>query len=222
MDKEIKVHCFFEQSGIFKNIFRERGIKAFDYDIENTFNQTDYIVDIFNEIDKYIFRKKNIFENIKKDDIIIAFFPCTYFSSRSCLRSKGFINKKLNNIEKLENSIENNYKRFIFYEKLCQFIEICLMENFQMIFENPLHMNFLERYLPDIETDKIIFHNRNKYGDKFVKPTVFRFYNIESKFNLIQENVKYKAVLNENYSKIYKSLITKEFAEFFIDNFINL
>lgn len=28
-----KVHCFFEQSGTFKNEFRKLGYEAFDYDI---------------------------------------------------------------------------------------------------------------------------------------------------------------------------------------------
>lgn len=44
------VHCLFEQSGTFKNEFRKLGIDAYDYDILNDFNQTDYVIDLFNEI----------------------------------------------------------------------------------------------------------------------------------------------------------------------------
>jgi hypothetical protein len=29
-----KVHCFFEQSGTFKNEFKKLGYEAFDYDIQ--------------------------------------------------------------------------------------------------------------------------------------------------------------------------------------------
>lgn len=51
--KEIrKVHCFFEQSGTFKNEFIKLGIYAEDYDIQNNFGQTDHIVDLFSEIEK--------------------------------------------------------------------------------------------------------------------------------------------------------------------------
>ena len=47
-----KVHCFFEQSGTFKNEFIKLGISAEDYDIQNNFNQTDNVVDLFSEIDR--------------------------------------------------------------------------------------------------------------------------------------------------------------------------
>ena len=46
----MRVHCLFEQSGTFKNEFKKLGYEAFDYDIQNEFGQTDYIVDLFAEI----------------------------------------------------------------------------------------------------------------------------------------------------------------------------
>ena len=47
-----KVHCFFEQSGTFKNEFIKLGIPAEDYDIQNNFGQTDHVIDLFSEIDR--------------------------------------------------------------------------------------------------------------------------------------------------------------------------
>lgn len=47
-----KAHCFFEQSGTFKNEFKKLGIDAEDYDIQNNFNQTDHVIDLFGEIEK--------------------------------------------------------------------------------------------------------------------------------------------------------------------------
>jgi hypothetical protein len=47
-----KVHCFFEQSGTFKNEFKKLGIPAEDYDIQNNFGETDHVVDLFSEIEK--------------------------------------------------------------------------------------------------------------------------------------------------------------------------
>ena len=44
------VHCLFEQSGTFKNEFRKLGYEAYDYDIQNSFGQTDYVIDLFSEI----------------------------------------------------------------------------------------------------------------------------------------------------------------------------
>ena len=37
-------HCFFEQSGTFKNEFKKLGYEAYDYDILNDFGETDYQV----------------------------------------------------------------------------------------------------------------------------------------------------------------------------------
>lgn len=51
MEIKGKVHCFFEQSGTFKNEFIKLGILAEDYDIQNNFNQTDHIIDLFSEIE---------------------------------------------------------------------------------------------------------------------------------------------------------------------------
>ena len=47
-----KVHCFFEQSGTFKNEFRKLGYEAEDYDIQNQFRETDNVTDLFKEIEK--------------------------------------------------------------------------------------------------------------------------------------------------------------------------
>lgn len=47
-----KVHCFFEQSGTFKNEFIKLGIPAEDYDIQDNFGQTDHVIDLFENIQK--------------------------------------------------------------------------------------------------------------------------------------------------------------------------
>ena len=44
------IHCLFEQSGTFKNEFKKLGYEAYDYDIQNAFGQTDYVIDLFSEI----------------------------------------------------------------------------------------------------------------------------------------------------------------------------
>lgn len=44
-------HLLFEQSGTFKNAFKKNGVEAFDYDIQNEFGETDYIMDLFKEIE---------------------------------------------------------------------------------------------------------------------------------------------------------------------------
>lgn len=84
-----KVHCFFEQSGTFKNEFIKLGIPAEDYDIQNNFGETDHVIDLFAEIENAYDGKPSVFDNISKEDLIMAFFPCIYFCDAKTLFFKG-------------------------------------------------------------------------------------------------------------------------------------
>ena len=59
-----KVHCFFEQSGTFKNEFIKLGIPAEDYDIQNNFGQTDHVADLFQAIEDAYAGKPSLFDTI--------------------------------------------------------------------------------------------------------------------------------------------------------------
>ena len=52
MEIKGKVWCMFEQSGTFKNEFKKLGIDAVDLDIQNNFGETDYVIDLFGEINR--------------------------------------------------------------------------------------------------------------------------------------------------------------------------
>ena len=60
-----KVHCFFEQSGTFKNEFIKLGIPAEDYDIQNNFGETDHEIDLFQEIEDAYAGKPSLFDSIR-------------------------------------------------------------------------------------------------------------------------------------------------------------
>ena len=59
-----KVHCFFEQSGTFKNEFKKLGYEAFDYDIQNNFGETDYQEDLFKAIEDAYDGKPSLFDKV--------------------------------------------------------------------------------------------------------------------------------------------------------------
>jgi hypothetical protein len=59
-----KVHCFFEQSGTFKNEFIKLGIPAEDYDIQNNFGETDHVVDLFKAIEDAYDGKPSLFDRV--------------------------------------------------------------------------------------------------------------------------------------------------------------
>ena len=71
MEIKGKVHCFFEQSGTFKNEFIKMGIPAEDYDIQNNFGETDHVIDLFGEIDReynYLTRQDKIRQDKTRQD----------------------------------------------------------------------------------------------------------------------------------------------------------
>lgn len=83
------VHCLFEQSGTFKIAFKKYGIEAYDYDIQNEFNETDYVTDLFEEIDRGYQGEPSLFDKISLDDLIFAFFPCIRFENQIMLWFRG-------------------------------------------------------------------------------------------------------------------------------------
>ena len=85
----MKAHCLFEQSGTFKRAFQKLGIQAEDYDILNDFGETDHKCDLFEQINIAYGGGKSIFDNIVPGDIILAFFPCTYFECQQTINFRG-------------------------------------------------------------------------------------------------------------------------------------
>lgn len=65
MEIKGKVHCFFEQSGTFKNEFIKLGIPAEDYDIQNNFGETDHMDDLFKAIDDAYDGRPSLFDQIR-------------------------------------------------------------------------------------------------------------------------------------------------------------
>lgn len=218
-----KIHCLFEQSGTFKNVLKEMGYQAFDYDLENKFQETDYQLDLFNEIEKAYKNEPSIFDSISENDLIISFYPCTYFSVQNDLIwSRTSYNFKTWNEEKTNAYIENRLiEREKYFQTLLKYIYLCETRNLKMVFENPYTNNYLLSR-NEIKSPSVVITNRRKMGDYMVKPTAFWFYNLEpttfSKYKII--SYKEKRVNNLLPKGIQRSLISKEFAKNFINTYI--
>ena len=193
MEIKGKIYCFFEQSGTFKIEFRKLGYEAEDYDIQNKFGQTDHITDLFKEIEKGFEGKKCIFDNITKDDLVIAFFPCIYFCEASQMAfSFGYNNyRKKNDMEIANEILKRSREREKYYTLLIKMYAICRSRKIRMIIENPwtqptyLKVNFT----PPTIIDK----NRLIRGDYFKKPTAYWFISCKPTYgSSIQINKKQK------------------------------
>ena len=148
-----KVHCFFEQSGTFKNEFKKLGIDAVDMDIQNNFGQTDHVVDLFSEIETaYGEGHSKVYDSITCDDLIMAFFPCTYFSAVSQMSfSFGCKNyRKLSDKEKADAILERSHNREYFFGLAVKMLTVAKMRGLRLIMENPwAEQTFFEGKLRD-------------------------------------------------------------------------
>lgn len=222
------VHCFFEQSGTFKNEFKKLGYEAYDYDIQNNFGETDCVIDLFNEIDKAYDGKSSVFDSISKNDIIVAFYPCVYFCAPSqmlfSISHKNY--KKLKDEDKIKQILKRSDKRKDFYDRLIKFCCVCIKNNIRMILENSwseqtyLKGNFIKN--PDV-----VDMDRTVRGDYFKKPTAYWFWNCEPTHG---ESYQYKKVKKTitycRQNKIAgmcseeRSMISSDYARNFICDFI--
>ncbi|MCK9576719.1 MAG: hypothetical protein M0R51_12420 [Clostridia bacterium] len=217
-----KIHCLFEQSGSFKNTFKQLGYSAFDYDILDDFNETDYKIDLFNEIERAYINEDSIFDNFSKNDLIISFFPCTYFSTQNDLHfsGKGYSFRNWSDEKKQIYINERLKKREFMFQLLLKYINICKRKNIKMVFENPYRGSYLLKR-SEIKKPDIIIKDRRVLGDTHIKPTGFWFYNFEPTY--MSEYTKLnneKFLLHNEIHGSLRSHIHEDFALNFINKYI--
>lgn len=222
-------HCLFEQSGTFKNEFRKLGYEAYDYDIQNEFGETDHVIDLFAEIQGGYEGKPSIFDNISKDDLILAFFPCTRFEAKVPLwfRGENYSQRNWSLEKKLETSITMQNELTELYVLLCKLVIVCIKKNLKMVIENPYTQpHYLTTYWclkPDL-----IDKDRTENGDYYKKPTQYWFLNCSPKYNLVFEPIDYveqrvitRTKKQENTTiKTERSMIHPQYANRFIRQYL--
>ena len=185
-----KVHCFFEQSGTFKQEFIKLGIPAEDYDIQNNFGQTDHVIDLFAELEKAYMGGQSVFDNITKDDLIMAFFPCIKFcniaeynqrSAQERWRRDGMDIHRIYDLLKKQSD-----ERYFFYQLCLKMHAVVEFKGLRMIMENPWHETNYTNYFW-FKKVSLIDKDRTKRGDYFKKPTGYWYTNcIPTNGNSIQ------------------------------------
>ena len=180
MEIKGKAHLMFEQSGVFKNEFKKLGIPAYDYDLQNNFGETDYIIDLFAEIEKAYEGDVSIIDQIRYDDITLAFFPCVYFGQHNTTFFNGTnLNWKNETTQyKVEQIIERSKVREHYYEVALKMFSVFDTRGLRLIVENPYTApHYLTNNFP--YKPSLIDKNRQQRGDYFKKPTQYWFVNCE-------------------------------------------
>lgn len=214
--------CFFEQSGTFKKVFRDLGFLAYDYDILNDFGETDFVVDLFQQIDDCFAGKASIFDQMYGDSIF-AFFPCVRFSKQtkfiSCCNNAKF--KKLDDLKKIAIVLKWNDELHQLFSLLNKLVHICLTRSIRLVIENPYGDSFLTSYW--CFRPQIVDLNRRASGDYYNKPTQYFFFGFEPKCNLLfDEPIAYyppnKGI--QWQSTVKRSLISPEYARRFVRSYL--
>lgn len=225
----------FEQSGTFKQEFIKLGIPAIDLDIQNNFGQTDMQIDLFEQIETAYTHTHThdaahtIFDDISKDDLIMAFFPCIYFETVQqiyfSLRKHEFANKTMQ--WQIDYALDRLDKRTYFHKLLYKLVYVIYEYGLRFIMENPATTpNYLitgQNFMPQTFIDK----NRMLRGDVFSKPTAYWFINCEpTHLMTIYKDKKQQRINDKRGSKQAglcseeRSMISPDYARNFIHDFI--
>lgn len=214
------VHCFFEQSGTFKHEFQKLGVNARDYDILNDFGETDVVIDLFSQIELAFLGKVSIFDSIGRNDLIFAFFPCTYFSSNNQMFFEGtnYAWRDMSQVEKLNRIIERADDRHRYYRVLLMFVAVCERMQLRCIIENPYNAHHYWRfnfpYRPSV-----IDMNRRLKGDYFKKPTQYIFINCTPAGKMSMQFDKAAKYVSD-VDQVERSMISPDYARNFICDYI--
>lgn len=226
MEIQGKVHCFFEQSGTFKREFMKLGIPAEDYDIQDNFGETDHNTDLFGEIEKAYVGGVSIFDKITKDDLIMAFFPCIYFSCLSQMEMAwGCYNYRGKTIHEATDLILQRSKdREKFYALAIKMLAVAKERGIRLIMENPWSM---QTYLKSnfVIPPSLVDKDRSLRGDHFKKETAYWFINCEPTYGRsIQKAERCKVLSKKGATRgtcsEERSMISPDYARNFICDFI--
>lgn len=229
MEIKGKVHCFFEQSGTFKNEFIKLCIPAEDYDIQDNFGETDHVIDLFAEIEKAYNEKESIFDNISEADLIIAFFPCIYFETiQMCYYQLTNLNNQHKPMtQRITDAIDRLEKRSYYHTILYKLVYIVEDRNLRLIIENPATKPSYLIGTQNFPNPTFIDKNRSRRGDYFSKPTAYWFFGCKPTFGCsYQLNKEHKKVNDCKSSpkagicSEERSLMHPDYARNFICDFI--
>jgi hypothetical protein len=173
----------------------------------------------------------SVFDEIKSDDLIIAFFPCIYFCCLSQMAFNwGYTNyKKLGVKEKSDAILERSKHREKFFRLAVQMVTIAEDRKLRLVMENPWSQQTFLKNGNFVKAPDIVDMDRTLRGDFFKKPTAYCFFGCcptEGKTIQITQKEKIKSILHSKKSKEAglcseeRSMISQDYARNFICDFI--
>lgn len=213
----MKVNRFwflFEQTGTFKAVAQKLGYSAFDVDIVPS-PTVDYCLDLFKEIDSAMLGSPCIFDNIDREDLVLAFFPCVRFSDLWRFHIIGKVSQ-VRNSNKYLYSMKCFDQTALFFGYYCKLCHVCRSRGLRLIVENPSSgHSILKTYA--VADYKLFDDDRSVHGDYFTKPTVYLFHGCEpSNTVLFVPSRLPSKTIEQTLRGIERSRIAPEYAEWFL------
>lgn len=231
--KVAKAHCLFEQSGVFRDAFIRNGISAECYDISNDFGKTDHVVDIFSEIEKAYGGGGSLFDGFSKDDVLMAFFPCTRFEAQISLwfRGSAYAQRTWSDEERLMHSMKLQGELTELYTLLSKMCIVCIRKGLRLIVENPRNQpHYLTSYWP--LKPAVVDNDRSLNGDEQKKPTQYWFIGCSPENNIMVDcQTERKSLYSHCHggtkeggegqsTKVLRSMLNPAYANWFVRTYV--
>ena len=201
------IYCLFEQSGTFKKIAQSYGYCAIDVDLENRFCETDLQIDLFAAIDKL---PNGFLANITPNDLILAFYPCTWFCDFNMLllTGKAVQMKNWSDEKKAEYIKDRKAAQTAAITRLKKLIEYCKANIIPLVIENPVSHYIIEQL-----GNYTIAHKRSTYGDFYDKRTLYYCYNCNINIAKLKPIYETPTMRITKARGIWRSLMSPTYAE---------
>ena len=170
----------------------------------------------------------SIFDSMSYDDLIMAFFPCIYFSCMSQMLI-SYTHRNYTNMtpkERMDAILERSANRELFFARAVKMLAVAQMRGLRLVMENPwseqtyLKANF-------VAPPTLFDMDRTKRGDYYTKPTAYWFINCEHTYGKsFQKPKERKSVmfakpsLRAGLCSEERSMISPDYARNFICDFI--
>lgn len=170
---------------------------------------------------------QSIFDSISYDDLIMAFFPCIYFSDMSEILMTWGAYPKWSARKASDAILERSRNRQMFYELVVKMLTMAKDRNIRLIMENPWGCHsFLRSCF--VTPPAFIDQDRTLRGDVFAKPTAYWFINCDHTDGFTNQKIhNAKRVKKDARSSSKKgvcseerSMISPDYARNFICDFI--
>lgn len=150
------------------------------------------------------------------EDIIFAFFPCTYFCGHNEMFFCGtnYNYRQMSKPDVLDKIIERAQLRNDYYITLLRFCRVVESRGLRAIIENPYNAHHYWRFNFPYKP-AVIDMNRRLKGDKYKKPTQYLFINCSPAGKMSVQMDKPMEYVMESEG-IERSLISPDYAHNFI------